>query len=363
MRPVEAELGTIHLTPESIAKLGLTTTQVEPSVEGRVLELGGVVTLPPGQALAVTAPLAGTLRAGDRALSAGATVKRGDVLLRLVPFAPADRDMHAQARRQRRATQARVELAQERVERTRALLEHRGASQRALEEAEAELETARAEDEAARAREHAVRRSPMAADATLTIHAPVDGVLRTIAAAPDELVSGGALLFEVAHMSSPWVRVPVYPGLVDRLALDQPVRVARLGSGPSQGAEAFPVDAPPSAAAIGSTIDLYYSLPSPDPSSSDPGPQLRPDERVVVQLRQADPEGASAVPDSAVVLDFDGGAWVYECLDPGSFRRRRVEVDHYEGTQAVLHRGPAVGTCIVGVGALELLGAELGVSH
>ncbi len=354
--PSEAELATVHLEPSSIEALGLQTTHVQQFVDERTRDVGGVVVVPPGHALSVTAPLAGTLRPGDRSVDAGLSVTSGQVLLRLVPFAPADRDVQAQAQQQRETTRARVTLAESRLERVRTLLEERGASQRALEEAQADVATARAEDAAAAARVRMLKRSPMAADATLPIEAPANGIVRRVSAAPGQLVAAGSSLFEVVDMTKLWVRVPVYPGELARLAQDQPVRIARLGEDAALGTEAVPVLAPPSADALGLSVDLFYAVTNEDQ-------RLNPDERVVVQLRYTTESGATSVPASAVILDFDGGSWVYECLDDTSFRRRRVEIVRQDDERAILRRGPTEGTPIVAVGALELFGAELGVSH
>lgn len=355
-RPAEGELATVHLEPASVEALGLGTARVQRVLDPRTRDVGGVVVVPPGQALSVTAPLAGTLRPGDGPLDPGATVISGQVLLRLVPFAPADRDVQAQAQQQRETTRARVELAKSRLERTRTLVEQRGASQRALEEAEADVATARAEDTAAAARVRMLRRSPMAADATLPIKAPTDGVLRVVSAAPGQQVAPGSSLFEIVDMNELWVRVPVYPGELPRLARDQPVRIARLGEDVALGTEVAPVLAPPSADSMGLSVDLFYAVTAE-------GLRLHPDERVVVRLPYAAESSATSVPASAVVLDFDGGSWIYECLGDTSFRRRRVEITRQDEVRAILRRGPAEGTLIVAVGTLELFGAELGVSH
>jgi RND family efflux transporter MFP subunit len=276
--------------------------------------------------------------------------------MRLTPIAPVDRDLRAQARRQRAATKARVDLAQARVDRLTKLLGDRASSQRAIEEATAELDTARAEDEAARARQHAIDRSPLAADVTLPLLAPEDGLVRTVSVAPGQTVAAGAPLFDVVPAQGLWIRVPVVPGELDRLDPAAAIDVQRLGGDPSEGATANPVDAPPSADAVNATVDLFYAL-GPD------APLKRPGERVMVTLRYASTESALQVPRSAVVYDFDGGSWVYGCDDAPAFRRLRVDVAAGDEENVRLRRGPPEGTCIVAVGAVELLGAEFGVSH
>lgn len=352
----EAELGVVRLEAESITHLGITTATVA-TVDGRrTRTVGGVVTVPPGRGLSVTAPVAGTLRAGEHALAAGVAVERDTMLLRLVPIAPVDRDVRAQTRRQRDASKARLEVARARVERTRTLLAQRGTSQRALEEAEAELATAEAEDEAAAARERMLRRAPLAADAVLPLFAPHAGVVRSIGAEIGQSVAAGAFLFDIVATRELWVRVAVNPAELERIAATADARVRRLGNDTSAGELAAPAVAPPSADPLTASVDLVYALPS---GARD----FRPGERVAVELPYEAQQGWAAVPASAIVLDFDGGAWVYECDGDDAFRRRRVEVAQQHEGQAWLRHGPAPGTCVVVVGALELLGRELGVAH
>jgi len=66
------------------------------------------------------------------------------------------------------------------------------------------------------------------------------------------------------------------------------------------------------------------------------------------------------VPWSAVVHDAHGGAWVYQSLGQGAYRRRRVEVRSVRNGAAFLARGPEAGAKVVSAGAAELIGAEFG---
>ena len=67
------------------------------------------------------------------------------------------------------------------------------------------------------------------------------------------------------------------------------------------------------------------------------------------------------VPWSAVTHDVNGGTWVYENTSPQTFVRRRVQVRHVAGTEAVLESGPKVGTKVVSVAVAELFGTEFGI--
>jgi len=349
----ESELSTLTLSPEAYERLGITTAEVTMISSARTRVVAGFVTSPVGGNTSLSAPLAGVLRVGDVALEPGAAVESGTTLLRLVPLAPVDRDLRAQATRQRDSTRARVKLATSKVDRTRKLLDNKASSQRLLEEALAELEVAQGDDKAALARERSLQRSPLASDVSLDLLAPVSGLIRTIAASPGQAVAAGAPLLEIAS-DELWLRVPIYAGDIDGVALTQAVRVARLGHdfGPL---EAKPVLAPPSADPLSTTVDRFYALPA------DSLPY--PGERVLVELPFAAQAPAKSVPASALIVDAGGGTWVYECLPERKFRRRRVEVTRQAEGRALLERGPEPGTCVVEVGALELFGAEFGVKH
>jgi hypothetical protein len=153
-----------------------------------------------------------------------------------------------------------------------------------------------------------------------------------------------------------WVRVPVVPGALDRLDLGAPISVSRLGGAPDAQARAVPVEAPPSADPVAATVDLFYAL-APDT------PLRRPGERVMATLRYRALEPSLEIPSSALVRDVEGGTWVYSCDRAPVYRRVRVEIASSVGDRTELARGPRLGTCVVALGAVELLGAEFGVSH
>jgi hypothetical protein len=67
------------------------------------------------------------------------------------------------------------------------------------------------------------------------------------------------------------------------------------------------------------------------------------------------------VPYAAVLYDIDGHPSVYVNTLPRVYRRRPIRIDHSTGASAFLTRGPAAGTAVVTVGAVELLGSETGV--
>ena len=67
---------------------------------------------------------------------------------------------------------------------------------------------------------------------TLTFKAPVNGILQNIHAQVGQPVPAGALLFDVAELDPIWVKVPVYVGDLERLAVDKPAGVGSLSAAP-----------------------------------------------------------------------------------------------------------------------------------
>lgn len=353
----ESALATVTLEPQAEERLALRVQPVEKRKAARKQVLGGEVVVPSGSALVVTAPVAGGVVAegAASALRPGAAVKRGDVLLRLVPLATVDRDLHAQAQRTVESAKARDEAAASRLARAERLLKDGAGTERAVEEARADRAVAQSELQAANTRLELVGRSPLESDVSLRIRAPRDGVLRQVSFAPGQSVTAGAPLFEVVGVTANWVRVALFVDEAWRVKADVPVRVHALLTGQDVGVEALPVPGPPSADPIAATVDRFYELPA--------SVSLAPGQRVGVSLQLGDDAEVLSVPSSAIVYDALGGAWVYVKQQEHVYARSRVDVMRQEGSDSLLSRGPPAGTSVVAVGAAELFGTEFGAGH
>jgi hypothetical protein len=69
------------------------------------------------------------------------------------------------------------------------------------------------------------------------------------------------------------------------------------------------------------------------------------------------------IPYAAVIYSPNGDTWTYTSPEPHVFVREAIEVERIDGDRAILTDGPPPGTEVVTVGAVELLGAELGLGH
>ncbi|MEZ4405220.1 MAG: efflux RND transporter periplasmic adaptor subunit [Polyangiales bacterium] len=278
------------------------------------------------------------------------------MLARLVPLAPTDRDLRAQATREVATAAARYDAAQARATRAAQLAQDRAGSVRASEEAVADREAARAALDAARARRARLTSAPLESDVALDLRAPLDGALRQVTAVEGQPVTAGAALFEVVADDALWVRVPVYAGAVASVDQRASARVLPLGASDGDARDAAPIDGPPTADPLLATVDRYYRV-------ENPGGAWSPGQRVTAWLAERAGAATLVVPTGAVVYDLHGGAWIYVTSAPRRYARRRVEVERVAGDLAVLTRGVTAGERVVTVGAAELYGTEFGAGH
>lgn len=350
----ESDLATITLTPEAETRLGIQYSQAEFKSVSRSLTVSGEIVPTADAVVSVSAPMAGTLLAGDTGLKVGTPVRKGQAVFRLQPYLAPERGLSTQLERDIASAETRIAAARVRLARAEQLVRDKAGPQKAVDQAREELALAENDAQAARERLEKFKASPAAADVVVAVAAPRDGVLLRVNAAAGQNVAGAAVLFEVSNLSTVWVRVPVYVGDVDSVDRSSAARIGSLDGDPGAPARsARPVSAPPTADAAASTADLYYELPNGDG-------RLRPGERVGVMLSLKSTEDSLVVPWAAVLHDVSGGTWVYENTAPQVFVRRPVEVRDVVDRLAVLARGPAPGTRIVTAGAAELFGTEFG---
>ena len=148
----EAQLTTVTLSEDAERRLAIKTETVAQRAVPRTRTIGGEIMAPSGTALAITAPVAGTLQATAAVPTAGLSVLRGQTLFRLVPIQPSERDAAVDAQQAVDTTTARRDAAALKVQRAERLVKDGSVSRRALEEAQAELAVAEAELKAARER-------------------------------------------------------------------------------------------------------------------------------------------------------------------------------------------------------------------
>ncbi len=353
----EADLVRITLTAQAKERLGIATATIDTKPAAALYTVAGDVVVPPGQVFIVSAPTSGTLLVQGDFPEVGGRVEKGQALFAIKPLLTVPRDLRVNAEAELRAAEARLEAAKTRTARAQQMLADRVGSERALLDAQEAERLALTAVEAAQAKLEQIETSPVEADVEVKVAAPESGILRQVHAGPGQMVSGGSPLFEIARLDPVWVRAPVYSGdlaLLDRRAA---ATVNTINASPrDKGVTARPVGAPPSADPLASTSDLFYTLPNSDL-------RLRPGERLSIWIPTLAEEDCLQVPWASILYDINGGAWVYEQIEPLVFARRRVSVERVAGDAACLGSGPPTGTTVVTDGAAELFGTEFGGAH
>jgi membrane fusion protein, heavy metal efflux system len=349
----EGNLTTLTLTPEAVSRLGIETATTAIETVSRTRSVGGEVIAPPGGAVSVTAPAAGTLQAaGSGVPRPGTRVTRGQPIFSLFAMQPPDRDLDVESTRDVATAEAELTLATQRAERLERLLADGAASARSVEEARAQQKVAQANAAAARSRAKAIASSPSGTGTAVIVRSPIAGVLLSVAAAPGQTVAASAPLFEIVQTDALWVKVPLFVGERSGVDATKPAMVLGLG-GNGPALSAVPVTGPPSADPTTATSDLFYALQSP-------GGVVSPGERVSVQLPLTGAEQGLVVPTAAVVYDLNGGSWVYEATGATTFVRRRIEIRSQVGGKTLVTRGIDAGKKVVTAGVAELFGTEFG---
>lgn len=357
----EEELTTIRLSARAEERIGIELGVVESRSLQQRRSLGGEVIAPPGSAVTVTAPGAATVLApaSGPPPTAGARVTQGQALLRLVVL-PGGGDL-GRVQEELTVAEARLANAEAKANRAQALLREGVGTQAEYEDATAELESARAVHMAARARLDLLQTGRTNLDledlSPITLQAPESGVVHSVHFAVGQTVSDGALLMEIVTPDPLWVRVPVYVGDVATIDRSAPASVVGPGDPPNApGRPAIPIQGPPTADPSAVSADLFYRLDNPDG-------RFRPGARVGISVAYGQADEELVVPWSAILHDIHGGTWIYEALGEHAYARRRVEVEDVVEGFAILHRGPAPGTSVVIVGAMELYSTEFGTTH
>ena len=195
--------------------------------------------------------------------------------MRVMPLSAADRDQRIEAQRAVESAQAEAGAARQRLERLERLLKDGAASQRSVEEARSQVGGRQCRANAAHERLNAIRRGPVGPSGEVAIEAPFDGVIQTVSVAQGQTVAASAPLAEIAQVSTLWIRVPVFAGDLNQIALTQPASIARLGGGsaPVEGRR-ISARSRPTHRSVGRRLLRSVSA----------GLQLSPGERVMVEV-------------------------------------------------------------------------------
>ncbi len=381
--PLETEIARVTLTPQAAQRLGIVVAKIAREKVERRRVFGGDVAIPAGKSIIVSAPVPGTISPPESGEIPwpGQTVQAGASILSLAPLLSPERDVPTPVERVQianaRATlmsaltvakgdvqrgQAEVDGARIAFDRAEKLLADRAGSARAVDEARAQLNVAVSTSQAAQDRAEQLGQLLTELDVNgtpghatpLLMTAPQPGVLRSLSVTRGQTVAAGAALFEVADLQLVWIRVPIYVDLLPEVDTQAEARIVGLdGRGSGTPRLVRPIAAPPTADALSTTADLYFV-------AANPVGDLRPGQRVGVELAMRGAQTALVVPVKAILYDIYGGVWVYIQTAEHVFQRSRALIQFTDTDRAILASGPPEGSLVVTDGAAELFGTEFG---
>jgi cobalt-zinc-cadmium efflux system membrane fusion protein len=208
----------LHIEPEMMRDLRITTSAVEQRRGGDGVSLLGEVTVNEDSYSQVGAPLAA--RVVKINIGPGQHVAKGQSLAVL------QSTEIGKARSENITAQARLQLAQQTLERKRRLAGEHIVAQRDVQEAEAAVASAEADVRASRSTLQALDATDTASDnSQLSLRAPISGMVIERTALLGQLAEPAQSLFKIADLSNVWLNVHAFERDAVRL---QPGKTAKV---------------------------------------------------------------------------------------------------------------------------------------
>jgi cobalt-zinc-cadmium efflux system membrane fusion protein len=217
-RDVKSPDNLLRIEPEMMRDLRITTSTVEQRRGGEGVSLLGEVTVNEDSYSQVGAPIAARvvmINAGP-----GQHVTKGEQLAVL------QSTEIGKARSENTTAQARLQLAQQTLERKRRLASEHIVAQRDVQEAEATVASAEAEVRASRSSLEALDAADKTADSSqLSLRAPISGTVIERTALRGQLAEPAQPLFKIADLSTVWLSVHAFERDAVRLQTGKTAKV------------------------------------------------------------------------------------------------------------------------------------------
>jgi cobalt-zinc-cadmium efflux system membrane fusion protein len=353
------EEGVVRLTAEQIRSAAIATAKAEVRTEVGLLEATAQIEPAGDRQARVGSRIAGRIvavRAG-----VGDRVSRGAVL------ATVDSPEVGRAKADYISALAAERVASESSERERKLFERQISSEKDWKEAQGAAIKAVAEKDAAENRLHALGtpddelarvRSEGHYSSTLSVPAPITGVVVERAATLGQMVDPASILFVIMDLSQVWILVDVYERDIAEVRAGQNVRVKVT----ALGAEEFKGKVQ----SVGSLIETATRTAKARIVLSNPKGALRPGmfASVVFEGSVAG-QGKPAVFVPSAAVQRDGEKYmVFVQKGPNEFEAREVTIGHESEGWREIEKGLKAGETVVTTGSFvlksELMKAGLG---
>lgn len=335
-----AQDGVIAMTAAQVAANGIAVDTARPASIGERLHLPAQVVADADRSVAVAAPAMGIVQ--SVLVSPGATVARGDGLVVLTS------PEVAQWRADLAAAGQRLQLARTVRERERRLWEEGISARQDFDAADSALQEAQIAQQAARQRLAALNVDGGAPSSTVTVRAPLAGIVVERPAVAGMAADPGKPLVAIANLDRVWIEAAVPADSLGQVVVGMPASVSATAlAQEARGTVSF---VGPVLGAATRTAVARIVLPNP-------GLRLRPGMLADVDLMGRQVEAAVTVANDALQTIHE--RTVVFVRTPAGFAARTVTTGRSDGRRTEIVAGLAAGTPHAVAGSF-LLKAELG---
>lgn len=345
----QAKPGQIELKPEAAARMGIKTTPIRVQSLPLIIETTAVLSYNTDRQAHVRVPVVGRVTAVRKTV--GDRVRRGEVLAVL------ESPDLGQAQSDYLEAQARLDLARQTREREERLFKTQVTAKKTLEQARQDARLAEIEVERTLNRFKVLGymgtqklKRTRAIDTTLTVTAPIDGVILTRHLTIGEWVRPDEEqpAFTVADLSQLWALADIYEKDLGRVHIGQAAEVR---------VEAFPNrHFAGRVSLIAPALDPETGTAKARVAIANAGGLLKPQMFGRVKLNVGRQE-ALAVPTSAVVGEHDQ-FFAFTQVEPGEYQQRHVRIGTAAGGYYPVLEGLKAGDDVV-TGGVFVLKSEL----
>ncbi|MFY0530338.1 efflux RND transporter periplasmic adaptor subunit [Archangium gephyra] len=366
--PEEAGETAVSFLKEQQWKTQYATAPAEPRVLQGGVRANGELKPVAGQSAELSAPVAGRIPVGDKVVHLGQRVRKGEVLVRLMPTSSAAGTDVATVEMEAARARAELGLAEREVKRAEEMFAGKAIPEKQLDAARVAREVAAARVEATE-RQLALYRSTQSgapagpSGAAFELRSPVDGVVSYAEVTPGAIVDMGTRLVSVVNPERLWLEARVYEADVAKVERSPGAAFTVAGFD-----REFSVDEKTGRrVAVGSVVDratrtvpIIFELPNPEGV-------LKPGMFAKVMLYTGETVRGVAIPESAIV-DDNGKPTVFVLEGGESFFKRAIQPGVRSGGYVQVLEGVREGERVVSRGAYELklsaaAGAAVGHGH
>lgn len=337
--PPAAATDAIAMTDAQIKANGIAIDAAQAAALRETLHLPAQVRADAERTVAIAAPARGMVQTVH--VSPGSVVRKGDSLVTLQ-----SPDV-AQWRAEAAAAAQRLQLARTVAERERRLWDERISARQDLDIAQAALGEARVQADAARQRLAAFGIAATGG-ATVTVRAPLSGVVTDRPAVAGMASDGTQPLLTIADLGRVWIEAAVPSGSLAQVETGMPATITATALAEAvQGTVSF----------VGPVLGEATRMATARVTLPNPGLRLRPGMLATVDL--LGPKGDAAVTVAADAVQTIHERSVVFVRTPGGFEARTVTIGRSDGRRTEIVKGLAAGTRHAAAGSF-LLKADLG---